>query len=65
MGQGFALSISSRRRELGLTQVELARAADVSLRTIKGWESGQTKPSVDLAIRLAAVLRTSVEALAA
>lgn len=65
MGQGLALSIRERRKALGLTQAELARAAEVSLRTVKGWESGETRPSIELAIRLAAVLQTSIETLAA
>lgn len=65
MGQGLALSIRGKRKQLDLTQEQLARAAGVSVRTIKGWESGKTRPSIEAAIRLAAVLGTSIEELAA
>ena len=65
MGQGTALSIKDRRKELGLTQAALARAAGVSLRTIKAWESGETKPGFTKAVDLAAALQISLDQLAA
>lgn len=63
MGQGLALSISRRRRELGLTQAALAAAAGVSLRTVKGWEAGAVRPSFEATPRLAAALQISLEEL--
>jgi transcriptional regulator with XRE-family HTH domain len=64
MGQGLALSIKERRRELGLTQAALASAAKVSLRTLKAWEAGEASPSLGAASRLAAALGISLDDLA-
>ena len=64
MGQGLALSIKERRKELGLTQVALASAAEVSLRTLKAWEAGEASPSLVAASRLAAALGISLDDLA-
>ena len=47
----------------GLSQVELARAVGVSRQALAAIESGRTRPSVDVALRLARALGTSVEAL--
>ena len=65
MGQGLAHSIKARRRELGLTQAALAMAVGVSLRTLKGWELGETQPGIDAAARLASALGVSLDDLAA
>ncbi len=44
-----------------LTQAELAKAVDVSRQTVISIEGGDYAPSVYLALRIAAVLDTSVE----
>jgi putative transcriptional regulator len=46
-----------------LTQAQLAKAVDVSRQTVVAIEAGDYAPSVYLALRIAAVLGESVEAL--
>ncbi len=55
--------VRARRRELGLTQQDLANAAGVSRQTIISMETGDYAPSVYLALRVAGTLETTVEAL--
>ena len=52
-----------RREKLGLSQEALARMVDVSRQTIINIETGKHLPNVCLAISIANILRTSVEAL--
>lgn len=49
------------RRMNDLTQAELAKAVDVSRQTVISIEGGDYAPSVYLALRIAAVLDTTVE----
>ena len=49
------------RRMSDLTQAELAKAVDVSRQTVISIEGGDYAPSVYLALRIAAVLDTTVE----
>ena len=51
------------RKDAGFTQVELADAVGVTRQTIISIEKGNYVPSVQLALRLASVLETTVEAL--
>ena len=55
--------IKPQRRESGLTQADLAAEVGVSRQTIISIEKGTCVPSTFLALRLARVLNTSVEAL--
>lgn len=52
-----------RRRQVGLTQEALAAATGVSRQTIIATEGGDYAPSVYLALRIAACLDTTVDAL--
>lgn len=52
-----------RRKELGLTQAELAAAVNISRQTVISIESGGYAPSVYLALRIARALRSRVEEL--
>jgi putative transcriptional regulator len=53
--------VRGRRREVGLTQQELAARVDVSRQTIVSMETGDYAPSVYLAIKVARALDTLVE----
>jgi putative transcriptional regulator len=55
--------VRARRREMGLTQQELASAVGVSRQTIISMETGDYAPSVYLALRVAGALESTVEAL--
>jgi DNA-binding XRE family transcriptional regulator len=55
--------LQRRRGALGLTQEEVAAGAAVSLKTYQQYEYYRVEPGVLKALRIAVVLRTSVEAL--
>jgi len=48
--------IRQLRREVGLTQVELANRLDVTEATVANWENERTRPRRDLAIDLVQML---------
>jgi len=48
--------IKSRRKELGITQPDLAELAKVSINTLYKLERGQSNPSLDVLNKLAEVL---------
>lgn len=49
-------NIRSRRREIGMTQVQLASAAQLGENTIQRIESGQAQPTVESLFRIAKAL---------
>jgi transcriptional regulator with XRE-family HTH domain len=51
------MNIKELRKELGLTQTELAIKCEVSLTTIQLWERGVTKPSVENELKLKQALK--------
>ena len=55
--------VRSTRRTADITQAEVAGAVRVSRQTIVSIEAGNYAPSVYLALRLAALFGTTVEAL--
>ena len=55
--------VRTYRRQAGLTQQDLAQAAEVSRQTIISMETGDYAPSVYLAIKIARILGTTVETL--
>src|SRR5215204_939100 len=56
--------IRSRRRQLGLSQVELAKAAGVSVRQMARYEAGEQQPVLSAAVDLAAALGITLAQLA-
>lgn len=59
IGQG----ISDRRKQLGLSQEELARKIGVTRQAVSRWESGTALPSVDNMVELSRALEISVDEL--
>jgi DNA-binding XRE family transcriptional regulator len=55
--------ISELRKEIGMTQAELARALGVSQQTVFAYELGDRRVSVLIVAKLARVFEVSVEAL--
>ncbi len=61
MGERLNSRLRERRTHFGLTQDILAAATGVSRQTINAIEAERFVPSTTLALRLAVVLRTTVE----
>ncbi len=55
--------ISKRRRELGLTQGQLAKSLNISFQAVSKWENGTAYPDIEMLPKLAAELHTTVDAL--
>jgi DNA-binding XRE family transcriptional regulator len=55
--------LKKRRKELGITQKELADSVGTTCRVIQYYEAGEREPSVKNAIAIAKVLKTTVEKL--
>lgn len=55
--------IRERRIECGMTQTALAEALGVTPGAISQWESGLTRPTLDKLLRIAQILRCSVDEL--
>lgn len=53
--------IKARRKELGLTQTELAKKINGSSQVVSNWERGYSKPSSDDIANLAEALEVSVD----
>lgn len=55
--------IYKRRKELGLTQNQLAKALGISFQAVSKYENGTAYPDIELLPKLAAALNTTVDAL--
>lgn len=55
--------LKERRLEQGLTQVEVANKANISERYYQKLETQNSTPAVDIAIKLANILDSTVESL--
>lgn len=53
----------AKRRAVGLTQQKPAEQLNLSFQAVSKWENGATLPDIALLPQLAAILRTSVDAL--
>lgn len=49
------------RKARGMTQLDLAKAANISFMSVHRYESGERVPSVDIASRIAAALGCTVD----
>ena len=56
-------NIKRLRRELGLTQVELARRLGVTCQAISKWETQANSPDIALIPKIAGVLGVSIDEL--
>ncbi len=55
--------ISKRRKELGLTQNQLAGALNISFQAVSKWENGTAYPDIAMLPKLASALNTTVDSL--
>lgn len=58
----IAAFISKKRRELGMTQTDVAEKLQVSFQAVSKWENG-TLPTVELLVELSKLLKVSVDEL--
>lgn len=63
MRRVLTTTLRARRAELGLTQKQLAEACGISRQALNGIEQAGVVPATSVALKLAAALRTTVEAL--
>lgn len=56
-------TISRKRKELGLTQAQLAETLNISFQAVSKWETGAAYPDIELLPKLAAALKTTVDTL--
>ncbi len=49
------------RKEMGLTQKELANSLNVSQQTYSDYENGKTEPDIDTIIKMAEMLQISID----
>lgn len=56
----IAAFIAYKRKQLGLTQTEIAKILNVSFQAVSKWENG-TLPNVEMLVDLAQVLQVSVD----
>ena len=57
------MNIREKREELGLSQKELAKKIDITQSFLCDIEQGRSKPSIDVAIKLAKVLEARENAI--
>ena len=53
--------IMEKRKELGMTQQQLADKLNVSFQAVSKWENGTTYPNIEILRDLAIVLEVSVD----
>jgi transcriptional regulator with XRE-family HTH domain len=56
--------IRQRRTEMGMSQAELARAADIDARQVRRYEAGEQQPLFSVAVAIAGALRIPIADLA-
>ena len=57
----FSERLKTSRKEVGLTQVELAEILKVSNGTVGMWETGKREPKLETMVHLSKTLNTSVD----
>lgn len=55
--------LKTERERIGLTQTEIAKTVGISIRAYKMYESGERIPRVDVAKRIAKILKSKVDKL--
>ncbi len=55
--------INKKRKELGLTQAQLAKSLNISFQSVSKWENRTAYPDIEMLPKLASALNTTVDAL--
>jgi transcriptional regulator with XRE-family HTH domain len=61
----FGRNLQRLREQAGLSQSELAKKANVSVKTLQNWEIDRNQPRFDAIVKLAQVLGVSIESFVA
>lgn len=56
-------NIQVKRTEANLKQEDIARALDIDRSTVAKWETGKSLPRAEMLVRLAKVLKCSIDEL--
>lgn len=59
----FAKNLKALRVERGLSQKQLAKELDTTIKTLSHWETGYSEPSIDLILRIASFFDTTTDTL--
>lgn len=57
------IKLKTTRQQEGLTQVEVAKKADITVTSYQRYESGERIPRADIAVLIARALNSTVEEL--
>ena len=52
--------ISSKRKEVGLTQMQLAEKLNITDRAVSKWETGRSLPDASIMLELCSILKITV-----
>ena len=61
MKNTFAANVKNLRKEIGITQTELAEKIFVNKSMISAYEKGKRMPSLDVLIQLSAIFNVSID----
>ena len=61
MENNFKENLKQLRKENGLSQTQLARALNLTVKTISHWETGYTEPSIKQILELAEFFHVPLE----
>ncbi|MCM1367490.1 MAG: helix-turn-helix domain-containing protein [Roseburia sp.] len=59
----FSENLKEARHELGISQAELAKRLDLTLKTVSHWETGYSEPSIQQILDLADFFHISTDEL--
>ena len=61
MSEIFSKKIKERRKEKKITQIEMAKLLEINVRTYQDYEYGIVNPTIDICVKIADILQTSLD----
>lgn len=59
----FSEHIKTQRKNLGMTQADVAKKLFVTRQTVSSWENGKSYPDLDMLVKISDVYKVSVDSL--
>lgn len=59
----FSERIKTQRKNLGMTQADVAKKLFVTRQTVSSWENGKSYPDLDMLVKISDVYKVSVDSL--